>query len=273
MSDSLAREEDIRFDFDNHIPDQDLISSCRLLNLPCRHIDSQHFLESYYRYLPRQSNEEIRYLDFYNQSTQDIPLPRTRWNNRTLFRVGFYQENRQNLHYRYNTRRINIHTRVPVDRFQIHSPEVQAVFPIDRIVRDGVLPVDFVRGNFCPSERDQRYFDHAPTYAEWQLKVEQIPRFYVVTYERRPDRTWQDRALPSWLCTVSTFERSPTGRLIHESTEVERTHFLTLIQNEKLYREEIKHAKTWAVESCFDKILNPYCLHIIYMTLMECWKE
>jgi hypothetical protein len=214
MSESLAREEteeDICFDFDNHITDQDLISSCRLLNLPCRHTDSQNFLESFYQYPPRHSNKEIRYFDFYNQSTQDIPLLQTRWNNRILFRVGFYQENRQNLHDRYNNRRINIHTRVPVDQFQIHSPEVQAVFPIDRIVRDRVLPVYFVRNNFCPSDRDQRYFDHAPTYEEWLFKVEQVPGFYVVTYERRADRTWQDRALPSWLCTVSTFERSPTG--------------------------------------------------------------
>jgi hypothetical protein len=235
---------------------------------------SKFYWGFFYQYPPINSNCEIRYLDFHNQSAQVIPLPQTRWNNRILFCVGFYQETRHNLQYRYNNNRVNIRTWVPVDHFQIHSPEVQGVFPIDRILRHGSLPVDFIRNNFCPSERDQRYFDYAPTYREWLVKVEQIPRFYVVTYEKQVLQTWQDRALPpSWNCTVSAFERSPTGRLIHESTEVERTHFMTLIQNEKIYHEEVKNACTWAVESCFNKILNPYCLHIIYLTLMECWKE
>jgi hypothetical protein len=277
MSKNLAREEveeDIHFDLANHIPDKDLISNCRLLNLPCRHSDSQNFIEAFYRYPPINSNCEIRFLNFHNQSAQDIPLPRTSWNNRNIFRVGLNQETRQNLQNRYNNNRINIRTQVPVDRFQIHSPEVQGVFPIDRIVRQGSLPVDFIHNGFCPSKRDQRYFAHARTYREWLVKVEQFPPFYVVTYERRVLRSWRDRALPpSWNCTFLAVERSSTGRLIHESTEVERTHFLTLIQNEKIDREEVQNARTWAVQSCFINILNPYCLHIIYLTLMECWKE
>jgi hypothetical protein len=92
-------------------------------------------------------------------------------------------------------------------------PEVQAVFPIYRIVQQGGYPVDFVRGNFCVSERDQRYFDHAPTYKQWLLKQEQIQLFYVVTYERQKNqRNWQDGALPCWLCTISPFEMLPTSR-------------------------------------------------------------
>jgi hypothetical protein len=199
MSKNLAREEieeDIRFDLDNHIPDQDIVLKCRLLNLLCRHIDSQNYIELYYRYTPINSNCKIRYLDFHNQSAQDIPLPQTCWNNRILFCVGFYQENRQNLQYRCNNNRTNICTQVPEDRFQIHLPGVQAVFPIDQIVQQGGIPVDFVRNDYCPSERDHRYFDHAPTYEEWLFQQEQISSFYVVTYERLVTRNWQLRALP-----------------------------------------------------------------------------
>jgi hypothetical protein len=111
-----------------------------------------------------------------------------------FFCVGFYQETRRNLQYRYNNNWTNIRTQVPVDRFQINSPEVQGVFPIEQIVRQGSLPVDFIRNNFCPSERDQRFYDHTPTYEEWLFKVEQIPRFYVVTYKIIETINWQDRA-------------------------------------------------------------------------------
>jgi hypothetical protein len=137
--------------------------SFQIADLPCRHIDSQKYIESFYRYTPINSKCKILYLEFQNQSAQDIPLPQTLWNNRILFCVGFYQETRQNLQNRYNNNRTNIRTQEPVDRSQIHLPEVQAVFPIDRIVQQGGLPVDFVRNNCSPSENDQRYFDHAPT--------------------------------------------------------------------------------------------------------------
>jgi hypothetical protein len=168
MSDSLAREEieeDVRFDFDNHISDQDIISSCRLLRLPCAPVDARDFVEAFYRYSPTDSNVENRYLDFYNQSAQEIPLPRVLWNDRTLFRVGIYQESRQNRRCPYNSVITTTRTRVPVNQFQVHTVETRALFPIDRIVRGGTLPVDFVRGNFCANPRDQRYSNQEPTYA------------------------------------------------------------------------------------------------------------
>jgi hypothetical protein len=122
---------------------------------------------------------------------------------------------RQNLTWRHNTVNTRIRTQVPVNRFQIHVPEVQAVFPIDQIVRQGSIPVEFVRGDFCARERHKWYFDYAPTYQEWLFKQEQIPRFYVVTHERQANpqnqQNWQDHALPRWLYKISTFRRSPTG--------------------------------------------------------------
>jgi hypothetical protein len=90
MSKNLAREEieeDIRFDFTNHILDQDFISNCRLLRLPCAPKNAQDFVESFYRYATINTNCEVWYLDFYNQSAQDISLPQTLWNDRTLFCV------------------------------------------------------------------------------------------------------------------------------------------------------------------------------------------
>jgi hypothetical protein len=84
MFDNLAREEieeDIRFDFANHIPEKDLVSNCRLLNLPCRSRDNQDFVEAFYRYTPIDANCKVQYLDFHYQSAQDIPLPQICWNN------------------------------------------------------------------------------------------------------------------------------------------------------------------------------------------------
>jgi hypothetical protein len=170
MSDSLAREEDIRFDFDNHMTDQDLLPSCRLLRLPCAPVNARDFVEAFYRYSPTDTNVEIRYLDFYNQSAQDIPLLRTGWNNRILFHVGFDQESRQNRRCPYNSVITTTRTRVSVNQFQVHFVETRAVFLIDRIVCGGTLPADFVRGNFCVNPRDQRYFYQAPTYVEWLAK-------------------------------------------------------------------------------------------------------
>jgi hypothetical protein len=77
MSDNLARqeiEENIRFDVANHILDQDLVSNCRLLALPCSSRDYQEFVEVFYRYTPFDTNCEVWYLDFHNQLAQDIPL-------------------------------------------------------------------------------------------------------------------------------------------------------------------------------------------------------
>jgi hypothetical protein len=60
-------EEDIRFYFVNHILDQDLISNCRLLDL---RRDYQDFVEAFYRYITIDTNCEVWYLDFHNQSSQ-----------------------------------------------------------------------------------------------------------------------------------------------------------------------------------------------------------
>jgi hypothetical protein len=85
----------------------------------------------------------------------------------------------QNLAWRQNTVNTQKRTQVPVNQFQINCPAVQAVrvLPIDQIVQQGSLQVNFLRVDFCASERDQRYFDHAPTYQEWLFKQEQNPRF------------------------------------------------------------------------------------------------
>jgi hypothetical protein len=284
MSDSLARverEEDIRFDFDNHIPDQYLLSSCRLLRLPCPPRHRQDFVEAFYRYSPINTNVEIWYLDFYNQSIQDHPLPQTRWNNRILFCVGFYQESRQNRIWPENIVVTTPRTRVPVNQFQLHTVETRAVFPIDRIVRGGTLPADFVRGNFCVNPQDQRYFYQAPTYEEWLAKQDQVPLYYIVRYRRQDENhirntrcaTWRDRVTPSWVCTVSTFERSSTGTLLEQSTSTIRSHKLNIIHDEKVRREEEKNTGTWAIESAFNKILNPYVTHIIYITLLSTWVD
>jgi hypothetical protein len=184
--------------------------------------------------------QKFRYLDFHNQSAQDIPLPRTRWNIRILFRVGFYHECQQNLTWQFNTVETRIRTRLPVNRFQKSTIETRAVFLIDQIVRSGSFLVNFVRGTLCVNPGDQRYFDQAPTYKEWLLKQEQIPSYFVVKYVRQKNpnqQNWRDRALPRWLFTVSIFEGSPTGRLVEDSKEIENTLELALIHNKKVHCE------------------------------------
>jgi hypothetical protein len=62
MSNHFPREEiedDIRFDFNNHISDQDLLSSCSLLRFPCSHEYSQNYLEEHYWYTPIDTNGEV----------------------------------------------------------------------------------------------------------------------------------------------------------------------------------------------------------------------
>jgi hypothetical protein len=77
-------------------------------------------------------------------------------------------------------------------------------------------------------------------------KQDQVPFYYVVTYvkqehpvnNRRKRRgSWRDHVAPSWLCTVSTFERSPTGILLEQSTSTIRSFELNFIHDEKTRRE------------------------------------
>jgi hypothetical protein len=108
-------------------------------------------------------------------------------------------------------------------------------------------------------------------------KKNQVPLYYEVSYlkqepllrhgERRG--AWRDRVAPSYHCTVFVFERSPTGRLLEQSTNIEHSFELNIIHDKKTRRKEEKNASTWAVASSFNKILNPYVTHIIYIMLLQ----
>jgi hypothetical protein len=158
---------------------------------------------------------KVWYLDFHNQSVEkDILLPRTRWNKRIVFCIGLYLETLYNLTWCFHiVDGTRICTRILANLFQVHSIETRAVFPTDRIVRQGGLRVDFVRGTSCVNPTDQWYFPHAPACDEWLSKQEQIPLYYVVSYVKQepPPRrhphllSWRDLIVPIWLCTVSTF--------------------------------------------------------------------
>jgi hypothetical protein len=153
---------------------QDNLSNCPRLSVLRRDI------EHWYAYY---ANEYITYLNYtYCVNETRLPVLRTLYSNRTLFRVWFYTETRIVIiegEYSYKYRL----TERPWDCFKFSYILSRGTFPIDYLVFHKLeIPARTYKKR-AYTDNDPRCFGKSPAYEEWYEKTHCRQPICTVTYQ------------------------------------------------------------------------------------------
>jgi hypothetical protein len=138
--------------------------------------------ERWYTYY---ANESVTYLDYtYCVNETRLPVLRSLYSKRTLFRVSFYTETlvvaiEGEYLYKYFL------TDRPWDCFKFSFNLSRGTFPIDYLVFHKLeIPARAYKKR-AYTKNDPRYFEKRPTYNEWNEKNQWSPTFCTVIYQEQ----------------------------------------------------------------------------------------
>jgi hypothetical protein len=272
-----SSEDESTLKFKHLKKDQDKESNCPRLPVTERDIERWYPYRFY-------ANEYISYLDYtYCVNETRLPVLRTLFSNRTLFRVSFYTETRvvyKEGEYSYKYRL----TERPRNCFKYSYSLSRGTFPIDHLVYHKLeIPAKIYKRR-AYTKNDPRYFAKGPTYDEWNEKTNRSPTLSTVTYQEQitlKGESYEALEFNEALNTQWNYGNYPFTHTYEEfeghirTVKKQRTvlDIEESIDRFKIQRAVIKRAPKWIFDSAFDTTLNPF-LHVgIYYFLISEWSE
>jgi hypothetical protein len=231
---------------------QDKLSNCpRLLVL-------KRDIERWYAYY---ANEYVTYLDYtYCVNETRLPVLRTLYSNRTLFRVLFYTETRVVIiegEYSYK----DCLTESPRNSFNLSFDLSFGTFPIDYLVFHKLeIPAHTYKKRAYTAD-DTRYFVKSPTYEEWYEKIHRPLTINTVTDQQQvPLRGESNEELHAQFASgnypyIKTLEQLK-GHIRTFKKQKTVLYTEAILNKFKIQNEVIKRAPTWIFNSAFDTKLK-----------------